>query len=110
MNIRIEGLGAVTDMLERYADEARGKFEKGIARGCEIVKDEAKTLCPVDTGELRESITAKAEGLRGDVGTNKEYAAYVELGTYKMKAQPYLVPALETKKEDVINAVKEEFV
>jgi len=30
------------------------------------------------------------------IGTNVEYAPYIELGTSKMAAQPYLVPALES--------------
>lgn len=29
------------------------------------------------------------------VGTNVEYSVYVEFGTYKMAAQPYLRPAVE---------------
>lgn len=43
----------------------------------------AKGLCPVDTGNLRGSITHKVDKENGDVyiGTNVEYAPYVELGT-----------------------------
>jgi len=38
------------------------------------------------------------------VGTNVKYAVYVELGTYKMEAQPYLRPAVRhaLKKADSI--------
>lgn len=43
----------------------------------------AKDLCPVDTGNLRNSITHKIDESDGAVyiGTNVEYAQYVELGT-----------------------------
>lgn len=43
----------------------------------------AKKLCPVDTGNLRNSITHRVdpEEPMVYVGTNSEYAAYVELGT-----------------------------
>lgn len=55
----------------------------------------AKLLCPVDTGNLRNSITHQQAGDAAEaIGTNVEYAAYVEMGTSKMKAQPYLEPAL----------------
>ena len=52
----------------------------------------------VRTGRLRGSITLVLDedyiGPYVDVGTNVEYAAFVELGTYRMGARPYLRPAL----------------
>ena len=56
----------------------------------------AKMKCPVDTGNLRNSIThtVDADGQKTYVGTNVEYAAYVEMGTSRTKAQPYLKPAV----------------
>lgn len=41
----------------------------------------AKDLCPVDTGNLRNSITHAVEGKSAYIGTNVGYAPYVELGT-----------------------------
>ena len=43
----------------------------------------AKKLCPVDTGNLRNSITHRVDpdGRTAYVGTNSEYGPYVELGT-----------------------------
>lgn len=57
----------------------------------------AKELCPVDTGRLRNSITHAVESGEKAVyiGTNVEYAAFVELGTSRRKATPYLKPAIE---------------
>ena len=55
----------------------------------------AKELCPVDTGRLRNSITHDVEGQTAIIGTNVEYAAYVELGTSRMGARPYLAPAAQ---------------
>ena len=45
----------------------------------------AKLLCPVDTGNLRNSITHQLQPSEPavQIGTNSEYAAYVELGTGK---------------------------
>ena len=55
----------------------------------------AKKECPVDTGNLRNSITHEVVQSEKAVyiGTNVEYAAYVELGTTRTKAKPYLKPA-----------------
>ncbi len=53
----------------------------------------------VRTGTLRRSITWKpgvdAESPYVDIGSNVLYAPYVELGTSRMEARPYLRPALE---------------
>lgn len=60
-----------------------------------VAEGYAKRACPVDTGRLRNSITHIVdEGTRHVIiGTNVEYAAYVELGTRQQKAQPFLKPA-----------------
>lgn len=57
----------------------------------------AKRACPVDTGRLRNSITHIVDegGKCVVIGTNVEYAPYVELGTRHQKPQPYLKPAAE---------------
>lgn len=55
----------------------------------------AKRACPVDTGNLRNSITHAVESGEDAVyvGTNVEYAPYVEMGTRRTAAQPFLRPA-----------------
>lgn len=60
-----------------------------------VAEGYAKRACPVDTGRLRNSITHIVdEGTRHVIiGTNVEYAAYVELGTRRQKPQPFLKPA-----------------
>lgn len=62
-----------------------------------VAEGYAKRACPVDTGRLRNSITHIVdEGTRHVViGTNVEYAPYVELGTRRQKPQPFLKPAAE---------------
>ena len=80
-----------------------------------LVERDAKLNCPVDTGNLRASIQTEINETDteyvAEVGTNVEYAAFVEFGTKNMEAKPYLVPALEanrdTIKESIMNALKE---
>lgn len=56
-----------------------------VKRGTQIVRAEAVLMCPVNSGELRNSIktmTEKASNeVNGYVYTNKSYAPYVEFGT-----------------------------
>ena len=80
--------------------KVEGAAEEAIARALEIIggmaEGYAKAAAPVDTGRLRNSITHEVEDKHtAVVGSNVEYAPYVELGTRKMKAKPYLRPAIE---------------
>ena len=50
----------------------------------EIAEGYAKEDCPVDTGRLRNSITHRTQGKDEYIGTNVEYARYVE---YNEKAR-----------------------
>lgn len=102
----------------------RDEFQAAVLRALEkcglTAEGYAKLLCPVDTGNLRNSITHQAVESKDAVyiGTNSEYGAYVELGTGKyypngrktpwvyqdakgnwhlthgQRAQPYLKPAV----------------
>jgi len=56
----------------------------------------AKARCPVDTGRLRNSITHVRVAERTEaIGTNVEYGRYVELGTSRARARPFLAPAAQ---------------
>lgn len=59
------------------------------------IEGTAKALAPVDTGALSGSIKADVEQFSATIAPHTEYAAYVELGTYKMRAQPYMRPAAD---------------
>jgi HK97 gp10 family phage protein len=60
------------------------------------LRNEAVRRCPVDTGRLRQSIGLQKVGDgHYRVGTNVVYAPYVEFGTRRARAQPFMRPALE---------------
>lgn len=56
---------------------------------------QAQRMAPVATGELRGSIAYRVSNGELILYADAPHAAYVELGTRKMAAQPYLRPALE---------------
>lgn len=64
----------------------------------------------VRTGRLRASITHRVKRERDNiytsVGSRVKYAPYVELGTRRMKAKPYLLPALKESDREVLQLVK----
>lgn len=85
----------ITDNTEEVKDELLEKIERGLIACGLVAEGHAKSLCPVDTGRLRNSITNQVDMSEQAVyiGTNVEYAAYVELGTSRMPARPFLRPA-----------------
>lgn len=66
----------------------------------------AKLECPVDTGRLRNSISHARDDHAAYIGTNVIYAPFVELGTSRMKAQPFLRPAAEGHSAEYKDIVK----
>lgn len=82
-------------------DEFKRGMEAALATALEEIgltaEGYAKRACPVDTGWLRNSITHIVDegGKCAVIGTNVEYAPYVELGTRHQKPQPYLKSAAE---------------
>ncbi|MEG0742680.1 MAG: hypothetical protein RSB91_01545 [Clostridia bacterium] len=105
----VEGAEAVCAVLERLPQAIQGACEGGLAEGMALVLDDVRALCPAHTGELKGSlamnVAAAAGGAEGTVSAGSGHAAYVELGTYKMPAQPFLKPAFEANKGNVIGAV-----
>lgn len=55
-------------------------------------------LVAVDTGFLKATGAASFEGDAGIISYSANYAAYVEFGTSRMRAQPYLTPAVEMER------------
>lgn len=77
-------------------------IETALIACAEQAIDYATDIVPVDTGNLRNSITKEYDKSEHVVyiGTDVEYAPYVEFGTYKMEARPYLKPAVANRVEE----------
>ena len=78
-------------------DEVLSALEKAKKRGLEaiglVAEGHAKKITPVDTGRLRNSISHAADDEAAYIGTNVEYAPYVELGSPTIKAHHMLQKA-----------------
>lgn len=85
-----------TDNSREVSDNIKAALLRGLETCGLVAEGYAKKLAPVDTGNLRNSITHDVDD--GEpaayIGTNVEYAPYVCLGTIHMKAQPFLKPAV----------------
>lgn len=59
-----------------------------------VIEGNVKRLTPVDSGRLRSSYTHSSDETGCIVGTNTNYAIFVEAGTRYQDPQPHLIPGL----------------
>lgn len=89
----------VLEIRENNAEQVAAALNSAIARALTMIGQQAegnaKLICPTDTGRLKNSITNQIDMDENAVyiGTNVEYAPYVELGTMRQDPHPYLKPA-----------------
>ena len=80
MEVKVNGLTELTQKLDSLLD-----INDGMKKCCALVERSAKEKVPVQTGELRRSITSKVENngleVTGTIYTPLEYAPYIEYGT-----------------------------
>jgi HK97 gp10 family phage protein len=93
-----------TVVLKLRTDEAKAATKLAIFRAVQEtfeldIKPQAQRDTPVKTGTNRRSIDTEveqvADGVKAELFTQSGYGAYLELGTRKMDARPYLWPAFE---------------
>ena len=85
----------IPDNTQKTSEEFKRALLRGMWSVGETAERYAKLDCPVDTGRLRNSITHVEDENEQAVyiGTNVEYAPFIELGTSRMRARPFLEPA-----------------
>ena len=94
----------VLDRLTRELDMNTNQVLRAISFQ---VEGGAKTRAPVDTGALKNSIHTEQKGKnKYIVADSVEYGIYQELGTHKMAAQPFMVPAVEAVRKYLADKFK----
>ena len=102
------------DLLKLSADLGKASYDVTrkaqavIAKTALDIEADAKSLAPVDTGALRNSIgtTISNGGLSAEIGPTVHYAPYLEYGTRRMPPQPYMGPAAERRAEPFVKAIE----
>lgn len=82
---------SVQKSLEQYGEKGQRIAEEAATQ---LVKEE-RQLVPVRTGKLKASITMRSTEKGVEVNSQlQDYGLYVEEGTRKMSAHPFIAPAL----------------
>lgn len=90
ISIELRGYDKFREFCRYFPLKARIVLDEFSNEASRLIAQRAKRLAPVRTGRLRASIEATREGVRVLV----PYAKFVEYGTRKMKAKPFLRPAI----------------
>lgn len=98
----------ITDNSDKTLSALESAKRRALEKIGLVAEGYAKRLCPVDTGRLRNSISHTTKGDTEYIGTNVEYAPYVEMGTRRTRAQPFLGPAATQHGDEYKRIVKEE--
>jgi HK97 gp10 family phage protein len=84
------------------------RITAALRAGAEAVEQDARSRVPVASGRLRDAIHTEVEGddvyvIAGD--DDVFYGHLIEHGTSRVPARPFLVPALEAKRESILGSV-----
>ena len=133
MNIHFDAKD-VMDKLGKISENLTGGLQVALGEAGELVRKDAVMNCPYITGRLRQSITSNVEGNSAVIGSNVEYAPYVEFGTGSKGSpkvahttkkqwtyysggqffttsghapQPFLVPALKNNSAEIKRIIRQ---
>lgn len=132
-----ELLEALKALPKELGSKGGGPIKGSLFAATKIVRDEARLRAPVDTGKLQRNIVAfrdpdprssgvteayyitwrkgrrRGQKRRKDLATANSdkdayYGRFVEFGTSKMPARPFLRPAFEALKDQALQKFKNE--
>lgn len=123
---RIDGLDELRrKLLELPKELQRGPLRSAVSAGAKVIQDRAKELAAEDTGTLKRAIyRTRSRSASSAVqethivgvrygrkfrrrGLDAFYFPWIEFGTSKMAARPFLRPAFDTMKERAVEVLKQ---
>ena len=119
MSNEIKGLGELIKNLNSLPDKLEKKVIRAAARkGANIIRDKARQNVQKDTGNLQKSIITSGVKITGKIAfrvslkqrktkNSKDpyYGRFVEFGTSKTPAHPFMRPALDESESEVLEIV-----
>ena len=108
------GLADTLQALDKTILDTKNRVQGLINDAVQECYDGSQKDCPYDDSNddaehehLRDSGTMEVGELSGSVSYGTDHCDYVEFGTYKMAAQPYLLPNFEIAKNHFLEALNQ---
>jgi len=106
MDFELKGLDSMIRLFDEAERSLLDELDAAVDSGAKLVWDSAVTLVPVRTGNLKSTITiVKEKELERIVragGSQAPYAPFVEFGTPRMAARPFIRPAVEARRAEIM--------
>lgn len=125
IDMNLDGMDRISSRLEKMGKEGVKIGNKGLEQGANAIITEAKNILnsngSVRTGKLKKGLKISKvkkkgnkkyiqAGIQRDDNSEIFYGKFLEFGTSRMSARPFLVPAYYSKKEEakkiIINELK----
>lgn len=130
VSVKVDGLRELGERMKGLKEDVNNRIARAAtAAGAVVIRNAAQQKVPVDTGNLKKNIIVKRlpKGessltsehivtVRQGKLTKKQkdkglqdayYGKFVEYGTAKMPARPYMRPAFDQNKENAVQAIKD---
>ena len=111
--VELTGMDELLKELYAIGEKVATRAEnKALREGAEVLRQEISNRAPRKTGKLAGNIVKSGiktkDGVKCiEIGPDKEvfYGLYHEFGTTKMRARPFIAPALEEKRSEIFDAM-----
>ncbi|MET3507036.1 HK97-gp10 family putative phage morphogenesis protein [Halalkalibacter oceani] len=104
MKLEFQGLDQLASQLEKMGSEGNKIRDEAVKDGGEVLSETVENQAPVRTGTLKGSI-AVSDPANGEVEVGPSdkgfYGRFLEFGTRKMRARPFMGPAFEQSKSKI---------
>lgn len=126
VTVRIEGLKELNEALQQLPQELRaGPLRRAVSAAAKVVQDQAVQYAPEDEGTLKRAIyrardkensSAVQESYIVGIRYGKRYRRrkqdawywrFLEFGTSKLAARPFIRPAFDTTHNQQLEAMRE---
>jgi HK97 gp10 family phage protein len=93
MGFTVTGLDAIKARIDAHVARVKAGAQDALEQAVDGTFDDSQHDCPVDKGDLKASGKKEVGDLEGSISYGTDHNFYVELGTSRMRAQPFLFPA-----------------
>ncbi|ABS34505.1 phage protein, HK97 gp10 family [Clostridium botulinum A str. ATCC 19397] len=117
--MELDGMDNLIRKIEDMGKAGTRIENKALKKAGELIVEEAKNSVSVKTEKLKKGLKVSGVRKKGgnkfvlagiQKGDNSKifYGKFLEFGTSKMKARPFMGPAYESKKEEAKEVIKDE--
>ncbi|MCW6059781.1 HK97 gp10 family phage protein [Clostridium sporogenes] len=118
-SMELDGLDELIRKVQDMGKAGVRVENAALKKAGELIVEEAKNNVPFRKGNLKEGLKVSGVRKKGgnkfvlagiQKGDNSKifYGKFLEFGTSKMKARPFMGPAYESKKEEAKEVIKDE--